>query len=187
MNRVSLYIFCISCIFSRGYGQDPSTVITSDRMELIRSAELNEFKFFGNVRVNSVSFSGECDEMTVYSTPISNRETSDVVAEKDKNIMNGGTTTIGQIKEIIAIGDVHLKTEEAGEDGEKKESKSGRAHIYPNENKMILTENPIVTCSKQGTFSGDKITFFKDSGKVIVENNDPNKRAQAVVTSGGIF
>jgi hypothetical protein len=89
--------------------------------------------------------------------------------------------TIGQIQKIIAYRNVFLETEDPNT-GEIKRARSNKAVIYPNEGKMILTENPVVHCSQQGTFMGEKITFFKYSERVIVENNQPQQRARVILS-----
>ncbi|MDR0755427.1 MAG: hypothetical protein LBE99_00735 [Puniceicoccales bacterium] len=89
--------------------------------------------------------------------------------------------TIGQIQRIIAHRNVFLETEDPNT-GEIKRARSNKAVIYPNEGKMILTENPVVHCSQQGTFMGEKITFFKYSERVIVENNQPQQRATVILS-----
>ncbi|MDR0646857.1 MAG: hypothetical protein LBF43_00270 [Puniceicoccales bacterium] len=89
--------------------------------------------------------------------------------------------TIGQIQKIIAHRNVFLETEDP-DTKEIKRARSNKAVIYPNEGKMILTENPVVHCSQQGTFMGEKITFFKYSERVIVENNQPQQRATVILS-----
>jgi hypothetical protein len=89
--------------------------------------------------------------------------------------------TIGQIQKIIAYRNIFLETEDPNT-GEIKRARSNKAVIYPDEGKMILTENPVVHCSQQGTFMGEKITFFKYSEHVIVENNQPQQRAKVILS-----
>ena len=84
---------------------------------------------------------------------------------------------LGQIKLIIAWDNVHLETEDK-DTGERKRSISGKAVVYPISMKMVLTENPSVYSSTQGAFRGGKITFYKNSGQIIVEEPEPGKRSQ---------
>ncbi|MDR1254745.1 MAG: hypothetical protein LBJ78_01800 [Puniceicoccales bacterium] len=94
---------------------------------------------------------------------------------------NRSIPTLGQIQKIIAYRNVFLETEDPNT-GEIKRARSNKAVIYPNEGKMILTENPVVHCSQQGTFMGEKITFFKYAERVIVENNQPQQRATVILS-----
>jgi lipopolysaccharide export system protein LptA len=141
--------------------RQPSTIIASDKMEMVRREDLSEFHFWGNVVFKGKDFSGECDEMQVSSIPQPKQKSSDM----------------GQIQEIVALGNVHLVTED-GDNPEKKESHSGEAHIFPGENKMVLTKNPVVNCAYQGKFAGEKITLYKDTSTVIVEGGETAERAQ---------
>jgi lipopolysaccharide export system protein LptA len=139
----------------------PSTRITSDRLEMVRYPEKSEFKFYGNVHIHAKDFYGNCDEMTVYSHPASHQG------------------QLGQIRDIVAVGNVYLCTEDkTGPEPEKRESTSGQAHIYPEEDKMVLTENPVITCSKQGRFAGDKIILHRKTNQVVVESTQGSGRSQ---------
>ena len=84
---------------------------------------------------------------------------------------------VGQIKVIIGWQQVHLETEDPVS-GEKKRSSSEKAVVYPSSGKMILSENPVVYSSTQGTFRGGKIIFYRSSKHIQVENADPGKRSQ---------
>ena len=168
---ITLILFATIANFTNGeekalsaQPRKPTTTISSDRLEMIRNPEQNEFKFWGKVKFESKDFSGTCDEMVVYSLP---------QTEQDKH------SKVGQIKEIIATGNVHLISEDkSGSDPEKKETHSGKAHVYPEEGKMILTEDPVVICSKQGKFSGEKITLYKHTNRVVVESAQDSGRSQ---------
>ena len=88
---------------------------------------------------------------------------------------------IGQIKKIVATQRVFLEAQDP-ETGELKRANSEKADIFPGEGKMVLTENPVVHSSTQGTFRGGKITFYKHSGRIIVENPDHKQRSQVLLS-----
>ncbi len=169
--HLSFTLLLILTLLGSAKGEDtpptnrkPSTVISSDRLEMIRNAQQNEFKFFGKVNIESKDFSGKCDEMEVHALPQTEQT---------------GNSKVGQIKEIIATGNVYLVTEDKSTpEPEKKEAHAGKAHIYPEEGKMVLTENPVVYCSKQGNFSGEKITLYKNTNQVVVESRENSGRSQ---------
>jgi hypothetical protein len=73
-----------------------------------------------------------------------------------------------------------ISEDKSGPDPEKKEKHFNHAHIYPDESKMVLTENPVVICSKQGKFSGEKITLYKHSNQVVLETAEDSERCQVV-------
>ncbi|MBR1843731.1 MAG: hypothetical protein IJ793_02565 [Opitutales bacterium] len=61
---------CLFCLFSAVFcsllsAAKPSTTVTSDRMEMLRFEDHNEFLFVGNVQLNGKEFSGSCDRMWV--------------------------------------------------------------------------------------------------------------------------
>jgi lipopolysaccharide export system protein LptA len=74
-----------------------------------------------------------------------------------------------------------LQVEDA-RSGEIRQATSQKAVIYPKEGKLVLMGHPVVRCSVQGLFRGDKITFFRDSERVVVENNQPGKRSQVLLS-----
>lgn len=186
----ALYCFLIlSCELLMAL-KEPSTTITSDRMEMLRFKSHNEFTFQGNVVLKGKVFSGSCEFMWVYTEMVTHpvvplwyflcplKETPVeyhcwVQTCKKKEQENSG---IGQIKRIVAQRNVYLKTEDPVT-GEVKQSNSGKAVIYPREGKMVLTENPVVRCSLQGTFRGGKITFFRASDRILVENSKVGQRS----------
>lgn len=192
-----LVAFCPFCVF----GSAPSTTITSDRMEMLRFKDHNEFTFWGNVQIRSKNFYGECEQMWVYSKP---NEPQPIIFDHWtygkkfpsfeifqwsyllhlKHVQTKQIATnepIGQIKKIVAIKRVFLEAQDP-ETGEIKRANSEKADIFPSEGKMILSENPIVRSSTQGTFRGGKITFYKYSGRITVENPDNKQRSQVLLS-----
>lgn len=192
------FVFCCPFIVLSAV---PSTTITSDRMEMLRFKDHNEFTFWGKVQIRSRNFYGECEHMWVYSKP----NEPQIVALKCwvygqvtpvleiprwsyllqfKQIQTKQTSPnepIGQIKKIVATQRVFLEAQDA-DTGEVKRANSEKADIFPGEGKMVLMENPVVHSSTQGTFRGGKITFYKQSGRIIVENPDTKQRSQVLLS-----
>lgn len=178
--------------------KEPSTVISSDRMRMLRFKDHNEFLFLGNVRIKNTNFSGTCERMWVFSVPSEQSHAWDskiwlygfnathaklptVACSLNFEAIFGNTKAklqqVGQIKVIIGWKQVHLETEDPVS-GEKKRSFSEKAVVYPGSGKMILSENPVVYSSTQGTFRGGKIVFYRASKHIQVENAEPGKRSQ---------
>ncbi len=202
MTRVfirSMVFLFICAIKVRLYALDPSTVITSDRMEMLRFKDHNEFVFEGDVQIKNVNFFGSAGRMWVYMVPWTEREiplkisfwvyglTIPVIKKEmfsyilKRSETKDRSSQMGQIRLIIATQSVFLETQD-GESGEVKRARANRAEIYPKEAKMVLTEDPVVHCSSQGTFRGGKITFYKSSERVIVENPEGGNRSQVVLS-----
>ena len=195
-------IFLITVIGVMAYGsRDPKTVISSDRMEMLRFHDHNEFVFLGNVQIRNVNFSGACERMWVYTTNASAhvkkwsnwlwvygfkmvKKSVKWTSYLDKNIFDKQSSKkldgVGHVKLIVGWGKVHLETEDPTT-GEKKTAHAGKAVIYPDVTEMILTENPVVRSSTQGMFRGEKITFSRSSDRIIVENATQGQRAQVLL------
>lgn len=179
------------------YAKEPTTVISSDRMRMLRFKDHNEFSFEGNVQIKNTNFTGSCSRMWVFSVPSEHVHFLfvkswvhgfNLVFEKIRTVcyLNFGQLSsdanakfqqVGQIKIIIGWKQVQLETEDPIS-SEKKRSFSEKAVIYPGSGKMILSENPVVYSSTQGTFRGGKIIFYRASKHIHVENDEPGQRSQ---------
>ncbi|GHC02459.1 LptA/OstA family protein [Cerasicoccus arenae] len=123
-----------------------NTVITSDELELVGGDAANTFYFTGNVKITGTNLVATCDKMEVLSTR--SGPTEKTVGE------------MGAIQNILMIGNVVI--EQAG-----RVATAGKAEILPNEDKVVLTENPKVEDS-QGTVTGWKMELLKGERKVKV-------------------
>jgi len=200
MNKILNYLVFVFSPFVL-LASTPSTTITSDRMEMLRFKDHNEFTFWGKVQIRSKNFYGECEHMWVYSKPnepkhialnhwvygqilssLTIHRWSYLVPFKQVQAKQASINEpIGQIKKIVASQRVFLEAQDP-ETGELKRANSEKADIFPGEGKMVLTENPVVHSSTQGTFRGGKITFYKHSGRIIVENPDHKQRSQVLLS-----
>ena len=179
------------------HAKEPSTVISSDRMRMLRFKDHNEFLFLGNVQIKNVNFSGSCERMWVFSVPAEQAHawhfdpwfygfisvqkkvftTCYLKFETTSTRTHEKLQQVGQIRIIIGWKQVHLETEDPVS-GEKKRSVSDKAIVYPSSGKMILSENPVVYSSTQGTFRGGKIVFYRNSKHIQVENAEPGQRSR---------
>ena len=200
MNKILNYLLFVFSPFVL-LANTPSTTITSDRMEMLRFKDHNEFTFWGKVQIRSKNFYGECEHMWVYSKPNEPQlmalnhwvygQTAPTLEisrwfyllqlKQVSTKQNSPNEPIGQIKKIVASQRVFLEAQDP-ETGELKRANSEKADIFPGEGKMVLTENPVVHSSTQGTFRGGKITFYKHSGRIIVENPDHKQRSQVLLS-----
>lgn len=177
--------------------KEPSTVVSSDRMRMLRFKDHNEFLFLGNVQIKNTNFSGTCGRMWVFSVPSEQTHIVDfkawaygfksaqtkfllvqpLILAQTANNSKAKFQQVGQIKLIVGWEHVKLETEDPAS-GEKRQSLSEKAVVFPDSGKMILSENPVVHSSTQGTFRGGKIIFYRSSKHIQVENADPGKRSQ---------
>lgn len=115
-----------------------NTVFTGDYLEMESGDSQSEFHLLGNVTVVGTNLNLSGDELHI-------------TAQK-KGAKDATVTTMGQITQIIAVGNVKIRQE-------GRIAEAGRAEFYPEEKKVLLTDNPMVT-DAQGTVSGEEIEWF---------------------------
>lgn len=123
-----------------------NTVFTGDYLEMVSGDEISEFHLVGNVTVIGTNLNLTSDELHI---------TAVKQGDKDATL-----TTMGKIMKIIAIGNVSI-------DQEGRIAESGRAEFFPEERKVLLTGNPVVT-DAQGTVSGEEIEWFHGQRRALV-------------------
>ena len=132
-------------------------VIYSNTLELDQEKRLVVFE--GKVKAKTESMLINCQKMLVYY--LGNPTTKEADAESNR------------IDKIIALGDVVIDRFAAGM------ARAGKAVFHKNEEKIVLTENPVV---QQGPdyVEGQRITIFLNESRSIVEGNE-NKRVKATI------
>ncbi len=154
---------------SRGYvkgANKPSRKISSERPIIIHSntlevdQNLRVIVFKGKVRARSEDMVVDCQKMIVYYLANPNRE-------NDSNLESN------RIEKIVALGDVVINRFDGGM------AQAGKAVFYQDEEKVVLTENPMV---KQGLdfVEGHRITMFLNENRSIIEGGE-TKRVKATI------
>lgn len=126
------------------------TSIESETMEM-RSTDKETFATFKrNVIVEGNNLRITCDHMEIVATRLG--DITDTVAKLD------------QFKSLIAVGRVHIIQGD-------REVTCGRAEVFPLEEKIVLTENPVVI-DKSGPYvaEGKKITLLRGERQLFGEN-----------------
>ncbi len=134
--------------FDDGDSLPPETVISSDRLEMDNDGDKSFFLFSDNVKLTGNNLIVTCDRLEIHA---------DRTGDLDANIGQ-----IGGIRQILAIGNVSISQE-------GRVARAGRAEVLPGEDKIVLTENPIVT-DTQGTVSGERMTFYRGDRRAVVES-----------------
>lgn len=147
-----LLTFCITCSAMK-----EGTMVKSDQLELVSQEEDNHFYFKGNVHVEGDDLDVVCNMLHVVSGKEGGRDTG---------------MDVGSIKKIEAFGDVCIKSQ-------GREATSGYAEIIPQEQKLVLFENPQVV-DEQGVVRGHRITMYHNDKRAIVEG-DPETGQRPVV------
>lgn len=124
----------------------PETVISSDRLEMKNDGDKSFFLFSDNVKLTGNNLIVTCDRLEVHA---------DRTGDLDDNIGQ-----LGGIQQILAIGNVSISQE-------GRVARAGRAEVLPAEDKIVLTENPIVM-DEQGSVSGESMTFYRGERRAVV-------------------
>ncbi len=72
-----------------------------------------------------------------------------------------------RLKRIIATGNVRILQAD-------RIAMAGRAEIYPQEGRVVLTESPVLQ-NPDGRVSGARITFYQDEREAVVESGDSQR------------
>ena len=179
-------------------GTRSRTSISSDRMVLLRFIDRNEFQFEGHVVIKSDRFYGSCERMWVCSQSEDQARLQYLFprwcyiqpptkvpvrlfcwalqVQHSFEVLEH----IGKIKLIIARQHVFLQVEDP-KTGEIRKANSQKAVIEPTLGELVLTGDVVVNCSQQGTFRGEKVTFYKESERVLVEKAKQSKRSRVIL------
>jgi len=132
--------------------EPPPTEITSTKLEMWSNPDSTETHaiFTGNVTVTGNEIKLTCDRLEIFAERIG-----------DKSATIG---TIDKFKFLIATGKVNIVQGD-------REANCGRAEVYPREDKIVLTDKPIVTDHANGTVAtGDIIEMLRGQRRVTSSN-----------------
>jgi lipopolysaccharide export system protein LptA len=127
------------------------TVITSTRAKVVRGEKETVIVYDGTVIVAGTNLRILCDHLEVVLHRLGERADSLSVLDK--------------FKSLVATGHVHVTQGD-------REASCGRAEVLPGEDKIVLTEDPIVTY-RDGpntvTNAGSRITFNRGKNELEIE------------------
>ena len=128
----------------------PPTIIDSDTATASSTNTETTYTFDGHVKVTGNDISIDCEHLVVIATRLG-----------DKSATLG---TIDQFKSLVATGHVRIVQGD-------RESTSGRADVFPREEKMVLTQDPVVI-DHLGPykFTGEPITLLRGERRVFGEH-----------------
>jgi lipopolysaccharide export system protein LptA len=128
----------------------PNTVIDSDQLDT-QSTDTETTTFFtGHVVVTGNDIRLSCDKLETISVRTGDK--SDTIGQQD------------QFKYLLATGHVHIVQG-------LREAACGRAEVLPRDNRITLTESPVVTDRGNGTvFTGDKLVLLRGERRVLGEH-----------------
>lgn len=126
------------------------TVIESDgRAEMVSTDKETTITFRDNVRVTGTGLRLTCDYL-------------EVVVERTGDL----AATLGQMEKfrsLLATGNVRIVQED-------REAACGRAEVLPGQDRIVLSQNPVVVLHDENTrIAGETITMLRGQRQVLVD------------------
>ncbi len=127
------------------------TVIESGAAEMVSTEKETTFTFSKGVKVSATNMELTCDDLVVIA-----RRTGDPAATLGKQ---------ENFKSLIATGNVRIVQND-------REATCGRAAVYPGEDRVELTDNPVVRSTKEGWVqTGPKMVLHRGERRAVIEGN----------------
>ena len=151
--RILPFIFC--CTFaiganSLGAALEPQpTTLTCDHMDMWSEGDETKAICIGNVTVVGTNLKIVCDRMELTATRIGEKGVAVPTLEKFRYLLATGNVSINQASRVATCG---------------------RAEVFPREDKVVLTENPVVVDHATDFVSaGERITMLRGQERVEVD------------------
>lgn len=162
--RTAFNVLMLIGTLSAGFAQTPApaakpaapiipTVITSNEMEMWSTDTETRSVFKDNVVVTGNNLKITCDKLDVTATRLDD--------DKNKDATVG---TLEKFKTLVATGNVHIVQGD-------REVTCGRAEVFPTEDKVVLTEKPVVIDSS-GPYvaTGTRIVLLRGERRLFGDN-----------------
>lgn len=125
------------------------TELRSDQLEMTSTDDETTAVATSNVILTGTNLRITCDRLTIIAARL---------GDKDATI-----GTVEKFKYILATGNVRILQGD-------RESTSQRAEVFPREDKVVLSEDPVIIDHSNGfVAAGEKITLFRGKREVFVE------------------
>lgn len=127
------------------------TVIESGSADMVSTEKETTFTFRNQVTVTATNMTLTCDELVVVA-----RRAGDPAATLGKQ---------ENFKSLIATGNVRIVQND-------REATCGHAAVYPGEDRVELTDNPVVRSLKDGWVqTGPKMVLHRGERRAVIEGN----------------
>jgi lipopolysaccharide export system protein LptA len=128
------------------------TVIVSEQLDMRSTDTQTTFIFSNKVVVTGTNLRLTCDRLEVIST-----RKGDPTATIGK---------LGKFKSLIAEGSVYIVQSD-------REAACGRAEVLPDDDKIILTDNPVVKDLANGaTATGPRMVLYRGERRAVIEGGE---------------
>jgi lipopolysaccharide export system protein LptA len=158
MNRSALpFALCALLAATSVRAEEPAppspTTIISQNLDMQSTDNESTFLFTGLVIVKGNNITLTCDRLEA----ITNRSNKDIVQDQEKTALG----QVGKFKSLLATGRVRI------EQGDRVAT-CGRAEVLPGEERINLTEDPMVR-DGESTVVGERIILLRGERRAIVE------------------
>ena len=153
LSRCVTFLLAGACLPAIPRAQEVQpTVIESVQLDMSSTDTLTTFIFSKNVIVTGTNLRLTCDRLEVIST-----RKGDQAATIGK---------LGHFKSLIAEGSVHIVQSD-------REAACGRAEVLPDDNKIILTDNPVVKDLANGAIAtGPRMVLYRGERRAVIEGGE---------------
>lgn len=146
----------LSCAFALSVGplaraiEPQPTTLTCGHMDMWSEGEETKAICTGNVTVTGTNLKIVCDRLELTATRIGEKSTS--------------IPTLEKFRYLLATGHVSITQGSRG-------ATCGRAEVFPREDKVVLTQDPVVVDHATDFVSaGDRITMLRGQERLEVDN-----------------
>lgn len=127
------------------------TVVQSDEFEMVSSARETTFTYRRNVRVTATNMTLTCENLVIVA-----RRSGDPALLVGKQ---------ERLKSLVATGRVRIVQDD-------REAAAERAEVLPDDDKVILTGNPVVRSTKDGWEQrGDRMELHRGERRAVIPSN----------------
>jgi lipopolysaccharide export system protein LptA len=153
MNRlVTFFALAVLALPPLAAQEVQPTVVVSEKLDMRSTDTLTTFVFTRNVVVTGTNLKLSCDRLEVVTT-----RKGDSTATIGKQ---------GRFKSLVAEGRVYIVQSD-------REAACGRAEVLPDDDKIILTDNPVVKDLANGaTATGPRMVLFRGERRAVIEGAD---------------
>ena len=149
MTRLFRLLLLLVCSAWPVTAQEP-TELVADFLEMVSTDQETRAICVGNVVVTATNLRISCDRLELIATRIGD--------------LGGAVPTLDKFRYLLATGNVRIVQED-------REATCGRAEVLPQEEKVVLTEEPVlIDRSSDIVTRGSRITLLRGERRAIVEN-----------------
>lgn len=152
MNKLASLLLCTLALASvaRGALEPQPTTLACDHMDMWSEGEETKAVCTGNVTVTGTNMRIVCDRMELTATRLGGQAAAAV-------------PTLEKFRYLLATGNVSITQG-------TRTATCGRAEVLPREEKVVLTEDPVVIDhATEFVSAGEKITMLRGQERVEIE------------------